>query len=77
MFGYPKALNKVEAATLAHIQNNATGLKATKTVEKLLSHPTYSPDLTTSEFFLLSERKEILARETFCQNEKVISNTDA
>jgi [histone H3]-lysine36 N-dimethyltransferase SETMAR len=68
-----------EKKALFH-QDNAPVHKSIKTTAKLhelgyelLPHPTYSPDLASSDFFLFVNLKRMLARKKFSTNEEVIA----
>ncbi|GFX39760.1 putative DD34D transposase [Trichonephila clavipes] len=43
---------------------------------ELLLHPPYNPDLATSDFFLFSDLKRMLAGQKFCADEEVITETE-
>jgi [histone H3]-lysine36 N-dimethyltransferase SETMAR len=44
---------------------------------KLLLHPSYSPDLAPSDFFLFADLKRMFAGKKFNTNEEVIAKTEA
>ncbi|CAG5050863.1 unnamed protein product [Parnassius apollo] len=44
---------------------------------ELLPHPTYSPNLAPSDFFLFSDLKRMLAGKKFKADEEVIAETEA
>jgi len=43
----------------------------------LLSHPPYSPDLASSDFFLFPNMKKWLGGKRFSSNKEVIAETEA
>ena len=65
-------------------QDNAPCHKSMKTMAKLnelgfelLPHPPYSPDLATSDYFMFSDLKRMLAGKKFSADEELISGTEA
>jgi [histone H3]-lysine36 N-dimethyltransferase SETMAR len=65
-------------------QDNALCHKSIKTTAKLhesgydlLSHPPYSPDLASSDFFLFADLKRMLVGKKFSTNEEIIVETEA
>ncbi|KAF7273371.1 hypothetical protein GWI33_013923 [Rhynchophorus ferrugineus] len=65
-------------------QNNAPCHKSVKTMVKihelgfkLVPHPPYSPDLASSNYFLFSDLKRMLAGKKFSSNEEVIAESEA
>lgn len=43
---------------------------------ELFPHPTYSPHLAPSDFFLFSDLKSMLTRKKFSSDEQVIAETE-
>jgi len=63
-------------AALAH----SSAIAMAKLVElryELLSHPLYSPDLASCDFYLFSNMKKWLGGKCFASNEEVITETEA
>ena len=65
-------------------QDNAPCHKLIATMAKLpelhfelLSHPSYSPDLAPSNYWLFADLKRMLPEKRFGSNEEVISETEA
>ncbi|XP_014488084.1 PREDICTED: uncharacterized protein LOC106751635 [Dinoponera quadriceps] len=59
---------------------HSSAIATAKLVElryKLLTHPPYFPDLTSSDFFLFPNMKKWLAGKKFTSNSKVITMVDA
>ena len=44
---------------------------------ELLPHPSYSPDLAPSDYYLFADLKSMLQGERFGSNEEVIAETEA
>ena len=44
---------------------------------ELLPHPPYSPDLTSSDYYLFADLKRMLQGKRFGSNEEVIAETEA
>ena len=44
---------------------------------ELLLHPTYSPDLAPSDYYLFADLKRMLQGKRFGSNEEVIAKTEA
>lgn len=55
----------------------ATIAKLHKLHFELLLQPPYSPDLTSSDFYLLADQKKMLVDKRFFLNEEVIAETNA
>ena len=65
-------------------QGNVPCHKSMKTMVKLnefsfelLPHPPYSPDLTSSDYWLFTNLKKMLQGKRFGSNEEVIAETEA
>lgn len=74
----------LKKATMLFLEDNGpahtaldTMLKLSEIHFELVDHPSYSPDLAISDFFLFKNLKKWLAGKRFISNEEVIAETNA
>ena len=79
-----RSLDHMQKKKVLFHQGNAPCQRSTETMVKLnelsfelLPHPSYSPDLALSDYWLFADMKKMLPRKRLCSNEEVIAETEA